>query len=252
MTTDTESRGQSDALVLSADDGGVRLLTLNRPAKRNALSYSLVIELLAALSAADAADNVRVIVVTGAGESFCAGADLRERLGSSQSAEIVARAEAMARLQSAFVEMRKPVLCAVRGHALGAGCGLALAADWTVCGTSATFGYPEVTVGVLPALITPGLVRRAGALLTFDLLTSGRRLSANEALAVRLIGSVVADEAVLEGALAAARRLSERDPRLIAEVKRLIAVASDLSFADAMRASLAANVASRLEHAADK
>jgi enoyl-CoA hydratase/carnithine racemase len=233
-------------LVLSEDQAGVRLLTLNRPAKRNALSHRLVLDVLAALADAEADGAVRVIVVTGAGESFCAGADLGERLGSAQEAEIAARAQAMARLQSAFVTCPKPVLCAVNGHALGAGCGLAVAADWSACAPAATFGYPEVGVGVLPALVTPGLVRRVGAALAFDLLSTGRRLSAQEAQASGLVATLVADGDVVTETMRLATTLAAREPSVIGQIKTLIGEAARRPFADAMGVALEANIASRL------
>lgn len=243
--TESTFAGAETPLVLSKDQAGVRLLTLNRPAKRNALSHRLVLDLLAVLADAESDNAVRVIVVTGAGESFCAGADLGERLGPAQEAEIVARAQAMARLQSAFVTCPKPVLCAVNGHALGAGCGLAVAADWSACAPAATFGYPEVGVGVLPALVTPGLVRRVGAALAFDLLSTGRRLPAQEAQASGLVAAV-ADGHVVAETMRLATTLASRDPGVIGQIKTLIGEAAGRSFADAMRVALEANIASRL------
>jgi enoyl-CoA hydratase/carnithine racemase len=244
--TEPTGIGAESPLLLSRDQAGVRLLKLNRPAKRNALSHQLMLDLLAALATAESDNTVRVIVVTGAGESFCAGADLGERLGAAQEAQTIARAQAMARLQSAFVTCSKPVLCAVNGHALGAGCGLAVASDWSACTPTATFGYPEVSVGVLPALVTPGLVRRVGAALAFDLLSTGRRLSAQEAKASGLVATVVADGDVVAETMRLATTLAIREPSVIGQIKTLIGEASRRPFEDAMRLALEANIASRL------
>lgn len=172
---------------------GVLQLSLNRPEKRNAIDTPMVDALLAALARADLDADVRVVALRGTGKDFCAGADLAELL---ESAERTAREnEAHARrLGEVFIRMRhlpKPVVAVVHGRALAGGCGLATACDLVVARADAHFGYPEITRGFVPAMVMAMLRRAVGEKVAFDLVATGRVLSAEEARQLGLVARVV-------------------------------------------------------------
>ncbi|NIM51542.1 MAG: hypothetical protein GTN62_12080 [Gemmatimonadales bacterium] len=171
---------------------GVFRLTLNRPDKRNAIDTPMVDALLQQLQQADLDRNVRVVAIRGAGKDFCAGADLAELLASvDQSA---AENEAGARhLGEVFIRLRrlpKPVVALVHGRALAGGCGLATACDLIFAHADATFGYPEVRRGFVPAMVMAMLRRAVGEKVAFDLVGTGHLLSADEAQRVGLASRV--------------------------------------------------------------
>ena len=200
------------APLLSAREGGILTLTLNRPDKRNALSTALIETLHQALDAADLDAEVRVIVLTGAGKDFCAGADLAELLVSADASPEANEASAL-RLGKLFARMReipKPVVAVVRGRALAGGAGLMTACDIVLAGAGTQVGYPEVLRGFVPAMVMTMLRRLAGEKAALDLVLTGRTLGAADALACGLLSRVVPDDALdreaaqLTGALAAA------------------------------------------------
>ncbi|HWP35786.1 MAG TPA: enoyl-CoA hydratase/isomerase family protein, partial [Thermodesulfobacteriota bacterium] len=179
---DAATPGGSRPLVSLATDGPVALLTLERPEAHNALSLALCEALLDALRrlAADPA-GVRVVILTGRGPSFCAGADLKERRGQPPAwlrrhhRAIVSAVEAVAALPL-------PVVAAVHGHALGGGFELALACDLRVAADGARFGFPETTLGIIPAAGgTQRLPRLVGPAVAKELIFTGRRIDAAEA-----------------------------------------------------------------------
>ena len=155
--------------LLTEDKGAVRILTLNRPEKRNALDTALSRALLEALRAADGDETVRCVVLTGAGPAFCAGADLAEfkRLRDPQAAET--RAELTMQLHLAFSKMITPVVTAINGAAMGGGAGLAIAGDLAVMASSAKLGYPETKHGIVAAIVMANLVRQVGRKAAFEL-----------------------------------------------------------------------------------
>lgn len=170
-------------------------LTLNRPDKRNALSADLIARLGEALAAADLDADVRVVVLRGEGRDFCAGADLAELLGSASREVAENEADAL-RLGELFLRIRqlpKPVVAAVHGHALAGGCGLATACDLVVAAESASFGYPEIQRGFVPAMVLVILRRLVGERVAFDLVATGRILTAGEALHLGLVSRVASD-----------------------------------------------------------
>jgi methylglutaconyl-CoA hydratase len=198
--------------LVSALDRGVLTLTLDRPGKRNALDSPLIEALHAALDRADLDSDVRVIVLTGAGKDFCAGADLDELLASADASPEANEAAAL-RLGSLFSRMRalpKPIVAVVRGRALAGGAGLMTACDIVLAGSGAQVGYPEVLRGFVPAMVTTMLRRLAGEKAALDLVLTGRTLSAADALTCGLVSRVVPDADLereaseLVGALASA------------------------------------------------
>lgn len=186
------------APLAAARAGGVLTLTLDRPDKRNALSAALVQALHQALESADLDPEVRVVVLTGAGKDFCAGADLDELLASADAPPEANEAAAL-RLGTLFTRMRalpKPVLALVRGRALAGGAGLMTACDVVLAAASAQVGYPEVLRGFVPAMVMTTLRRQAGEKAALDLVLTGRLLGAEEARRAGLISRVVPDDAL--------------------------------------------------------
>ncbi|MFO1311798.1 MAG: enoyl-CoA hydratase/isomerase family protein [Burkholderiales bacterium] len=220
---------------------GVLVLTLSRPAKLNALDHALIEGLLGALDAAQEDDDVRAIVVRGEGRAFCAGIDLEQVRSLASKAAIKSHAALVARLQSAFRDVDKPVICAVHGYAFGAGCGLVAASDIAIAARSARLGYPEVTRNVLPALVLPSLVRQVGRKAAFHLVASGAPVDAATAATLGLVTMVVED-ADLEGtAMRIATELAQRDPHTLVALKRLFMEVTELPFAQALRRARVVN-----------
>ena len=179
---------------------GVARLTLNRPERRNALSWDLVGSLREAFAQAKADPDVRVCVLTGAGEkAFCAGADL----GGMASDDTLSLHEARGELASLFRDMYglgKPTVARVRGFALAGGFGLALVCDLVVAADDAVFGTPEVDVGLWPHMITVPLIRSMPPKVALELMMTGRRVAADEALRIGFVNRVV-PVAELDGAV---------------------------------------------------
>jgi enoyl-CoA hydratase/carnithine racemase len=200
-----------DILQLSRPAEGVALLRLHRPAVLNALNLALRQALAEAFSRLDADATVRVIVLAGGPRAFCAGADLNEYL-EADSPEIIARQ--MDRLWGAISDCRKPVVAAVRGHALGGGCELAMHADIVLASDQASFGQPEVLLGLMPGGgATQRLTRAVGKFQAMRLLLTGERIRADEALRLGLVSAVHADAELEDQALLLATQLA-RGPRL--------------------------------------
>ena len=180
--------------VLADLSGGVLTLTLNRPEKRNALDSAMIDALLRELDRAELDAAVRVVLLRGAGPDFCAGADLAELLESTDKSPEQNAADAQ-RLGEVFIKIRqlsKAVVAGVRGRAFAGGCGLATACDMVVAHEEASFGYPEVKRGFVPAMVMAMLRRAVGEKVAFDLVGTGHILSAPEALKVGLVSRVLA------------------------------------------------------------
>ncbi len=213
-------------------EGGVLTVTLNRPEKRNALSGALVEALHAAVEAADLDQHVRVVLLTGAGKDFCAGADLEELLASAGASSEVNEAAAL-RLGALFGRMRalpKPVVAVVRGRALAGGAGLVTACDIVLAGESAQVGYPEVIRGFVPAMVMTMLRRLSGEKTALDLVLTGRLLRAEEARVAGLVSRVLPDDALEREAGELARSLASASPSALALTKQLFHQLDGLSF----------------------
>lgn len=181
--------------LLQNTDNSILTLTLNRPEKRNALNDALVNSLKNALKDANADENLRAIVIKGAGKDFCSGADLSALQKISES-DVLENLEDAESLMELFVLMRKvkiPVIAAVHGRALAGGCGLATACDIVLASQSAQFGYPEVKIGFIPAMVMAILRRNLSEKKSFELITQGFNFSADEALNFGLINQVFDD-----------------------------------------------------------
>ncbi|HEU4596709.1 MAG TPA: enoyl-CoA hydratase-related protein, partial [Pyrinomonadaceae bacterium] len=161
--------------VLYNVEGAVALVTLNRPEKRNALNDALVGGLKEALRAADANESVRAVLINGAGADFCSGADLAalRKISESSIIENLEDAQSLMELFALIRRVRVPVVAAVRGRALAGGCGLATACDLVLASESARFGYPEVKIGFVPAMVMAILRRNVSEKRAFELITRG-------------------------------------------------------------------------------
>lgn len=230
-------------VLLAEDRGGVRILTMNRPDKRNALDTALTQALLEAFEAADADGGVRAVVLTGAGKGFCAGADLGEfkDLTPDRAEAVSRRAELTCRCQMAMQRMAKPVVSAVHGAAVGGGAGLAIGADMMVAGEDLKFGYPELRHDIVPALVMTGLMRHVDRKTAFEMVSLGRLLTAGEACEMRIANRVVAPGEVVPAALEIAETWAGLNPAAIAEAKRLLYAVEDLPYEEAMEEGRAAN-----------
>ncbi len=175
---------------------GVATLTLNRPDKRNALNGELVDALHDALGEVAGDPDVRVVALRGSGSDFCAGADLAEleRIAEMGSEESLADAQRMGDLFVALRTLDRPVVAVVHGRALAGGAGLATACDLVVARDDARFGYPEVHLGFVPAMVMTILRRKVGEGRAFELVARGRRIDAGEAREMGLVNQVFAEE----------------------------------------------------------
>ncbi len=221
--------------VLGVEDrGAVRILTMNRPEKRNALNFELTQGLLDALRAADSDDSVGAIVLTGAGQGFCAGADLNEfkDLGAGVAAE--ERAELTMRLHLFFSQTRVPIVSAINGHAMGGGAGLAIAADLAVMAEGAKLGYPEAKHGIVAAIVMANLVRQVGRKAAFELVSLAEPVDAQRALQLGMVNRVVPLTSVLDEAISLAEKLAVVKRPAMAETKRLFHEVADLALAPAL------------------
>ena len=235
------------SVLLSEDRGPVRILSLNRPDKLNALNTELTQALHDALLAADADDAVRAIVLTGNGRAFCAGADLSEfsTLTPANQDMVVRRADLTCRTQAMMQSLTKPVVSAVRGAAVGGGAGLAIGSDMMVAGANLKFGYPELKHSIVPALVMTGLQRSLGRKAAFELVSLGRLIGADEAQALGLVNRIVPPENVVEAALEIADQWAGAHPKAMAAVKSLYYRVADLPYSEAMAAGRAVNAQMR-------
>jgi enoyl-CoA hydratase/carnithine racemase len=225
----------------------VRVLTLNRPDKHNALNTLLTQQLLDALRQTEHDDSVHAVVLTGAGKSFCAGADTSEfsSLVPDNPQAVMRRADLTTALHLSFSQMSKPIIAAVHGNALGGGAGLAIACDMVVMADDVRFGYPELQHGIVAAVVLANLVRQVGAKQAFELVAMARPINGARAQILGLANQVVPQDQVLSSALEMANRLAGWSPIAMATTKRTFHKACDLSLAQALDVGRDANVMMR-------
>jgi enoyl-CoA hydratase/carnithine racemase len=229
--------------ILVEDRSAVRVLTMNRPDKRNALNTALTQALLDALRAADADEAIGCVVLTGAGQGFCAGADLSEfkDLTPEQQHLVEARAELTMQLHLAIPKLTKPVVTAINGAAMGGGAGLAVAGDLAVMAEGAALGYPETRHGIVAAIVMANLVRQAGRKAAFELVALGEPVDAQRALALGLVNRVVPPARLIDEALALAQKLAATSRPAMRLTKQLFHEAADLPLAQALERGREAN-----------
>lgn len=228
-------------------DGGILLLTLARPHVRNALSRSLRSSLVEALSEAEADEEVRAVVLTGAGASFCAGLDLAELEASLGFTSERHREDsrALADLFLRMVSFPKPLLAAVNGHAVAGGAGLVSACDVAVMADDARIGYTEARIGFVAALVSVLLVRQVGEKHARDLLLSARLVTAAEAARMGLVNEVRAAPDVLERTLELARQMAANAPGSLRLTKQLLLGVGAMSLEAGMRWAVDVNALAR-------
>jgi methylglutaconyl-CoA hydratase len=239
---------QKSQSVIYAVEGTVALITLNRPEKRNALNDALIADLKASLHEADANDAVRVVVITGAGADFCSGADLAalQKISESSITENLEDAQSLMELFVLIRRVRVPVVAAVRGRALAGGCGLATACDLVVAAKTARFGYPEVKIGFVPAMVMAILRRNVSEKRAFELITRGAEIGADEAERLGLVNQVFEDEQFEEGVenyVAGFERVSRSAVMLS---KRLLYHMDGMTFDAALQSGVETNAIARM------
>jgi methylglutaconyl-CoA hydratase len=209
-------------LTLAYDDR-IALITLNRPEKRNAVSFELVAEVLAALDEIDKSP-AQVVIITGAGKAFCAGLDLDELKGllGKTHEENVKDSARMAQIFRRIYDFPLPMIAAVNGAAIAGGTGIATMCDFTLAVPEAKFGYTEVKIGFVPAIVSSILVWQVGHKIARDLLMTGRLFSATEAHRYGLVNEVVEPERLMARARELAVQLLENSPSSVRLTKKLI------------------------------
>src|SRR3954462_5455395 len=201
----------------------VATLTLNRPDKRNALSFQLLDELIVALDEIEKS-TAQILILTGAGKAFCAGMDLEElkTLTGKSHAENVADSKKMARIFRRLYEFSKPLIAAVNGAAIAGGTGIATMCDFTLAVPEAKFGYTEVRIGFVPAIVSSILVWQVGHKIARDLLMTGRLFDAAEAHRYGLVNEIVEPERLMTRARELAAQLLDNSPSSVRLTKKLI------------------------------
>lgn len=238
---------QQTGLLLVEDVGGVRILTMNRPDKLNALNTALTTALHDALIAAQAAESVRAIVLAGKGRAFCAGADLAEFSELTlQNRELVTRRSHLtSRTHMLLQEIQKPIVSAVQGAAAGGGAGLAIGCDMMVAATNLKLVYPELRHSIVPAVAMTSLQRQVSRKVAFEMLSLGRAVGAEEAQALGLANRVTAPGEELSVAVDIAKSWAAATPQAMAAAKRLFYRIADLPFDEAMEEGRQVNEAMR-------
>ena len=206
-----------------AYESGIATITLNRPEKRNALSFQLVDEILAGLNEIENSDAL-VVILTGAGKAFCAGLDLDElkSMTGKSHAENVEDSRRMASIFRRLYDFPKPTIAAVNGAAIAGGTGLATMCDFTLAVPEAKFGYTEVRIGFVPAIVSSILVWQVGHKVARDLLMTGRIFDATEAHSFGLVNEIIAAERLLSRAREVAGQLTENSPSSVRATKKLV------------------------------
>jgi len=239
----------SDLAHMDVDDAtGVAWIVMNRPERRNALNRALVRDLKEAFREADADERVAVAVLSGSGPDFCAGADLAEIQEAVEEgiAANLADAESLGEL---FVQLRgleTPVVAAVHGRALAGGSGLAAACDMVVASGEAEFGFPEVSIGFVPAMVMAIVRRAVGEKHAFELVATGDRIDADRAREVGLVNRVFPAEAFDDRTEEFVAGLAENSATAMALTKKLLYQVDGQSFESAIQAGAEVNALARL------
>ncbi len=227
---------------------GVNRIRLDRADRRNALSGALVAEMKGALALAEADARVRAIGIGGRGPDFCAGADLAEVQGSVEEGVMASlrEAEALGELFTLLRKLSKPVVAIVHGRALAGGCGLATACDLVLAAESARFGYPEVRLGFVPAMVTAILRRNLGEKRAFELMSLGDTIDAAEASRLGLVNRIYADAEFEAESSRLLAELAGRSASALALTKKLLYGTEGQSFEAAVATGARVNAIARM------
>ena len=204
-------------------EASVATITLTRPEKRNAISTQMIDELLAALAEIEHT-AARAVIITGSGSAFCSGMDLDalKNLAQQSPTQNLEDSRRMAKMFRRLWSFPKPLIAAVNGAAIAGGCGIATLCDFTIAVPEAKFGYTEVRIGFIPAIVSVFLVRQIGDKRARDLLLTGRILTAEEAKQIGLVNHIVAPDKLMDAARIYAASLIESSPSSIERTKRLL------------------------------
>ena len=232
--------------ILVSDSGPIRTITLNRPARRNAMTPEMQMELTEAFEDT-ASSPARAVVLTGAGGAFCSGLDLAvlREMQDASAGDHRAEAERVARLFLALHDLPMPTIAAAQGPAIAGGCGLALICDFTLATPNTSFGFTEVRIGFVPAIVSAFLVLHAGEKISRDLLLSGRIVTADEAFRMGLVSSVVPQAELPAHVKSLADTLLANSPQSLAATKRLLNERHKTHLEDAVLAAVDAYVGAR-------
>jgi methylglutaconyl-CoA hydratase len=247
----SEQRGpQDDAhpLVALRQEGPVAVVTLDEPERRNPLSISLVRSLTAVLQVLEQDDDVRAVVVTGAGKAFCAGADLRAMRHDSPLEDRRSYNEILV-LNRLLWRYGKPTIAAVNGPALGAGANLVAWCDLAVADETAVLGYPEVRAGIASATVIASLLRVVGRKTMYEILLTGEPVTAAAAERLGLINRVVPHGQAVATAVALASRIAQHAPHAVQMTKEAVHVLTDMEYDRSLEHARDIRVLSRLDPA---
>ncbi|MGB9738060.1 enoyl-CoA hydratase-related protein [Chloroflexus sp.] len=225
-----------ESLVLSTIEGPVAILTLNRPQALNALSPALIDALIRHLEHCDNDDEIRVIIITGAGRAFAAGADIKAMADATPidmlTTDMIAR---WARIAA----VRKPVIAAVNGFALGGGCELAMMCDIILASETAQFGQPEINIGIIPgAGGTQRLTRAIGPYRAMEMVLTGATISAQEAYAYGLVNRVCPPDSLLDEARQLAQTIAAKPPLAVRLAKEAVRAAAETTVREGLAIEL--------------
>jgi methylglutaconyl-CoA hydratase len=239
---------QNSKVVLSSIDGSIARITLNRPEKKNALNDELISQLRQALIDAAANEAIRAIVIVGSGSDFCSGADLAalEKISKATAAENAADVQSLLELFVLIRQLPVPVIAAVHGRALAGGCGLATSCDIVLAASTARFGYPEVKIGFVPAMVTAILRRNVTEKLAFELLTRGDEIDVEEALRIGLVNRVFSEESFANEVQEYAESFASRSRSAVSLTKGLLYQMDGVPFLEALQTGADVNVIARL------
>jgi methylglutaconyl-CoA hydratase len=234
--------------ILTATENLILIIILNRPEKRNALNDALINELKDALREANKDENLRAIVIKGAGKEFCSGTDLSalQKISESSVLENLADAENLMELFSLIRKIKVPVVAAVHGRALAGGCGLATVCDIVLASKSARFGYPEVKIGFVPAMVMAILRRNLSEKRSFELITRGFDFSAEEAEKFGLINHVFPNETFEKDVLEFANEYTKVSRSAVVLSKKLLYQMDGMTFDAALETGAEVNTIARL------
>lgn len=231
--------------LLLERQGAVMTVTLNRPEKLNALNVELLDALRRVVLDIDRDDSVKVILLRGAGRAFCAGADRDAVASLKTERDIRKHAENMGELFFSLSHARPVTVASVHGYALGAGCGLVTACRLAVASRETVFGYPETSLGMIPAIVTPPLVQAIGARRAYSMLALGTRLSAEQAASIGLITNVASND-VDADAMAIAETIADLPDGMSTKIATLIGTSEQHDLKSALDAACHLNISDRL------
>jgi len=225
-----------EEVLLTETRGAVRLLTLNRPKKLNALNAELLKALTEALLAVQHDDSVAVVILAGIGRAFCSGMDtsVPRVLTTESRKDLVRHADESVDVFKLLTQIDKPIIAAVHGYALGAGCSLALGCDLVVAAENARFGFPELRAGLTASTVTAHAVHVMGRKIAFELLMLGENIAPQRAYELGLVNRVVGEGQQLETAMSMAKIIAQWTPEFVGQTKRTFHRAASLNIDQAL------------------